>query len=268
MDAVSSATLKAIGKAAISSSSMPVHVPKTVLSRPLGVEKALLGTILASQRRGPRQTKEARPEKVLETTGSFWEKAPPQERLAAEEVARQDVYRQLVEYIYGLKLSGGAIVYDFVLQSRDVAAQVEGTVRGMEEKECRHLEDGTCEVVMQIDVGTIREILRGALRPSREGEKLSLVAFEGEPDDKAIEFVGSAGLPDSPGLAKVRARRAAQIDALAKQLVTQVAIHNDAEFFAAWNLDWPGMEAVKAAVAAAAIFLADAISLFIPQLKK
>lgn len=37
---------------------------------------------------------------------------------------------------------------------------------------------------------------------------------------------------------------------LAREVVTQVAINSDEEFFDAWNLDWPGMEAVKAAVEA------------------
>ena len=37
---------------------------------------------------------------------------------------------------------------------------------------------------------------------------------------------------------------------MAKRIVPRVRIANDAEFFAAWNLDFPGMEAVKARVAA------------------
>ena len=42
--------------------------------------------------------------------------------------------------------------------------------------------------------------------------------------------------------------RPAEIDALAKQIVARVAIRNDAGFFAAWNLEHPGLEAVRAAV--------------------
>jgi hypothetical protein len=38
--------------------------------------------------------------------------------------------------------------------------------------------------------------------------------------------------------------------ARARQIVPQVRIHDDADFFAAWNLDYPGLEAAKAAVQA------------------
>lgn len=40
-----------------------------------------------------------------------------------------------------------------------------------------------------------------------------------------------------------------ELRAWAKQIVAKVAIDNDAEFFDAWNLDWPGMEGVRDAVA-------------------
>ena len=39
-----------------------------------------------------------------------------------------------------------------------------------------------------------------------------------------------------------------EIRAMAEQIVTQVAIGSDEEFFDAWNLDWPGMAKVKDAV--------------------
>ncbi len=44
------------------------------------------------------------------------------------------------------------------------------------------------------------------------------------------------------------AARPAEMTEMAEQIVTQVAINSDAEFFDAWDLDRPGMEAVKAAV--------------------
>lgn len=46
------------------------------------------------------------------------------------------------------------------------------------------------------------------------------------------------------------ARQPAEVAEMARQIVPKVAIDSDEEFFAAWDLDFPGMEAVKAAVEA------------------
>ena len=46
------------------------------------------------------------------------------------------------------------------------------------------------------------------------------------------------------------ARQPPEIQSLAAQIVTKVAITSDAEFFDAWNLDWPGLAKVKRAVEA------------------
>jgi hypothetical protein len=46
------------------------------------------------------------------------------------------------------------------------------------------------------------------------------------------------------------AARPDEMNEIAAEIVTQVAINTDAEFFDAWDLDWPGLEQVKAAVEA------------------
>ena len=76
-----------------------------------------------------------------------------QAKLMTERAAKVDGYRNLLEQAYGLQVTGGTTVRDFVTQSDVVRTQVDAFIRGAKVVDTRILDDGSAEVEMEITLG-------------------------------------------------------------------------------------------------------------------
>lgn len=146
--------------------------------------------------------------------------AGPGARLAAEEVARQDAYRKLVERIYGTALDASTDVYDLALRSRVIDTALRNELKGMKEVGTRYYDDGRVEIAVKVTLREVVEIIKETYKRVTRDEQLvseeSLKDVERENRDKEILVVGRGGLAGSKGLEKVRAMRAAEADCYAR----------------------------------------------------
>jgi len=85
------------------------------------------------------------------------EQMKAQNKLLAERAARVDAMRKLAERIYGLMITSDTSVRDFVAESDNIRTEMEAFLRGAREVgRPRHMEDGTCEVTMEV---TVQELI-------------------------------------------------------------------------------------------------------------
>ena len=149
----------------------------------------------------------------------IWEKAGPQERLKATRAAEIDGNRLLVERIFGLQVDGETTVGDLALEEDAVNGVVQATLVGaISSEEPEYLPDGRVQVVRAVKIREIVDRLNRVIK----GRRLSDGSFrtisdkaktDRKTNEKIIEVMGNAALPDTEGQEKVLAKRAAEIDA-------------------------------------------------------
>jgi len=142
------------------------------------------------------------------------------ERLAAEEVARHDAYRKLVERVYGLGLDARTDVHDLALSSRTVDVAMQNELRGMKEVGTKYHEDGRVEMAVKITMREVVEIIERTVERVERGHRLvseeTLENIKRENRDTEIIVVGRGALRGTNGLEKVRAMRAAETECYAR----------------------------------------------------
>jgi len=155
------------------------------------------------------------------------------ERIKAIRVAELDATRSLVERIYGVALDSDTVVYDLVLADDQIGATVNRLVRGAKTvKGPLYQEDGQVWVVKAIKLRTVIEEITQKLTQQKKGrslvtvESLESVAYKHQ--DTIIDALGNGALPGSPGLAKIQAKRAAEIDAYRKLGERMMGVRIDA----------------------------------------
>jgi len=143
--------------------------------------------------------------------------AGPAARLAAEEVARQDAYRKLAERVSGFALDAQTDVYDCVLASHQVHNGLRGKLCGMRQVKIEHFDDGRVAIWVKITIRQVVEVIEKAYKQVKRGERLvseeRLNSIKVENRDRDLVAVGFGALKGGPGLAKIRAMRAAELDA-------------------------------------------------------
>lgn len=149
----------------------------------------------------------------------IWEKAGPRERLKATRAAEIDGNRLLVERIFGLQVDGETTVGDLALEEDAVNGVVQATLVGaISSEEPEYLPDGRVQVVRAVKIREIVDRLNRVIK----GRRLSDGSFrtisdkaktDRKTNEKIIEVMGNAALPDTEGQEKVLAKRAAEIDA-------------------------------------------------------
>ena len=95
---------------------------------------------------------------TIRVTGSGVGKAkykktsPGQYRLTARQAARMDAQRKLAEYTEGVQVTGNSSMSDLALEDDRVSTMLKGVVlrNAIEVGEPRYLEDGVCEVTMEL----------------------------------------------------------------------------------------------------------------------
>jgi hypothetical protein len=106
---------------------------------------------------------------IISATGSGI--APPelaetsQGKLMAERAAHADALRQLGENIMGVRVSSSTTVRNFVTENDVIKTKFQAFLSGAKRVETRHLEDGTCEVDVEIPLDGLKPIITSKTRP-------------------------------------------------------------------------------------------------------
>ena len=127
-------------------------------------------------------------------------KRKAQNKLLAYRAARVDGMRKLAERIKGLTISSETYVKDFVAESDEINASLMAFLSGVREKgKPRYMEDGTCEVTVQVTLRKVIVTLRKLHERYYKGDKVKLTDFEKmlvTYEDKVLTEVGM-GAPRS-----------------------------------------------------------------------
>lgn len=152
---------------------------------------------------------------------ALWEDAGPQKRLAAIRVAEMDALRLLVERIYGVNLDEETTVHDLILADDDVSSAVRHCIKGVvTTEEPDYLEDGTVQIVRAVKLRQVLQTITKTVKKEKVFGKLipvsAITKATKQNKDTVIDVMGNGALEDSEGLRKIRAKRAAEMDAYRK----------------------------------------------------
>jgi hypothetical protein len=78
-------------------------------------------------------------------------------RLGAERVARADAYRNLLEAIKGVSVTGSTTLKNSMEESMDVKTSVEGVIKGMEIVTTKYYSDGGVDVVVRVPLSALSD---------------------------------------------------------------------------------------------------------------
>lgn len=106
------------------------------------------------------------------------EKRKAQNKLLAHRAARADGIRKLAERIKGLRITSETTVQDFVAESDTIQTALDARLMGMKEVSVKHLEDGTCEVVMEIKLSQVIATLKSIHASHYKGNKIKVRDFQ------------------------------------------------------------------------------------------
>ena len=111
--------------------------------------------------------------------GAISEKRKAQNKLLAYRAARVDAIRKLAERIRGLHITSQTTVNDFVASSDTIRTAMRAYLNGMREVgKPRYLEDGTCEVRMEVTLKEIIATLKRFHRTYYKGSKIRVEDFD------------------------------------------------------------------------------------------
>ena len=168
-----------------------------------------------------------------ETPVAFADTINPRMKLMAHRAAKMDAYRNLLEFVYGLRVDASTTVRDFIASDL-VQSRLSAGIRGARELDYVAHPDGTAEVTVEIELGTLETILGTQIQYDHEIiEATGYGAPPGMPAGgtyapSSMAVVRSTGYglePDEPGLTPpekdLLGMRAAKVDAL-RNLVEEI----------------------------------------------
>lgn len=171
-------------------------------------------------------------EAVVDNRPAVWKQAPGKAAIKAEEVARQDGVRKLLERIYGLKVDANVEVLDLALASARFKGRLKAHLLGMRDKKTVYQDDGSCQKLMEVTMREVVEIVRKSYEKiERKGKIVAESRIERittENRDKLIQVWGSGALKGSKGLKVIRAQRAAEMDLYRKLAARLMGVQVDA----------------------------------------
>ena len=160
----------------------------------------------------------------------LWQAASGKAQVSALKVAQLDAQRSLAERIYGVRIDGATSVYDFVLASDKVESRLDAILMGASRTEAPvYTEDGIVYVVYGVKLRTIVEMLKMEAKRTNNTELSARLERLVYTEDTLVEARGNGALEGSPGLAKIRAKRAAELDAYRNMLARITGIHLTSE---------------------------------------
>ena len=111
---------------------------------------------------------ESWPHLVIKGTGSGVApaelKETPQGKLMAERAAFHDAIRNLGENIKGVHITSQSTVRNFITENDEIRTRFESFLQGARKVETRHLDDGTCEVDLEISLEGMRKFIHPGRR--------------------------------------------------------------------------------------------------------
>jgi len=105
-------------------------------------------------------------------------------RLGAERVARADAYRNLLEAVKGVTVTGNTTIKNSMEESMEVKTHVEGVVKGAEVVTTKYYSDGGVDVVIRVPLSTLIEKVSTTPAVAKEIESKESVKIE-PPADKS-----------------------------------------------------------------------------------
>ncbi|MDP6634249.1 MAG: LPP20 family lipoprotein [Phycisphaerae bacterium] len=121
------------------------------------------------------------------------EKRKAQNKLLAMRAARADAIRKLAERIKGLQITSQTRVQDFVAESDTIRTALDARLIGMKEVSVKHLEDGSCEVVMEIKLSQIIATLKSIHAAHYKGDKVKVRDFQQMTTTNKITIIRETG---------------------------------------------------------------------------
>jgi hypothetical protein len=103
----------------------------------------------------------------------------------AKRAAELDAYRRLAQRLLDIRIDATTTVRDACLESDEIIANLSQVIKGAEAVAIRYLDDGTCEVDMQV---TQSEIVR-AISHSKKG-RTRTTRIEDAPQDRTFTETG------------------------------------------------------------------------------
>ena len=111
--------------------------------------------------------------------GPVSDKRTAQNKLLAARAARADGIRKLAERIKGLFITSETTVRDFVATSDTIETGMVAFLTGVREKgKPKHMEDGTCQVVMEVTIQEVIVALKQMHKKYYKGDKFKIVQFD------------------------------------------------------------------------------------------
>jgi hypothetical protein len=163
----------------------------------------------------------AKPGDRIPDLPEIWKTVGPQERLKSLRVAELDGTRLLAERVYGVRLNADTTIHDLALRSDQIAAAVRDVIKGVSTTEDEeYLDDGTVQVTRAVKLSQVLETIERTIKQQQtEQGPVTLEdvgKVERENRDTVLEVMGNGALPNSLGLKKIQAKRAAEMDAYRK----------------------------------------------------
>jgi len=116
---------------------------------------------------------------TLRAQDALSEQKKAQNKLLALRAARVDAMRKLAERINGLFITSSTKVKDFVTESDDIQTAMQAWLSGMREVgKPKYMEDGTCEVVMEVTLNEVIMNLKQISNRYYKGNKFKASDFE------------------------------------------------------------------------------------------
>lgn len=117
-------------------------------------------------------------------------RSPGQEAVLAFEAARADAYRNLLESVEGLHVSGGTTVQNLAVASSETRTALDSFVRGAAVVEETMAPDGTAKVVVELDLDRLERLLGQKVE-----DGVRRIRMEGYGAPRSPEQAAQAGSP-------------------------------------------------------------------------
>ena len=101
-----------------------------------------------------------------------------QNKLLAKRAAEADCYRKLAEAVYGVQITSGTYVRDFVTESDEIRTAVDTFVKGIRLGQPRYYDDGVCEVDAEVTVAKLVTTLKELHAAHYKGNVVKTTDFE------------------------------------------------------------------------------------------
>ncbi|NQZ58673.1 MAG: LPP20 family lipoprotein, partial [Lentisphaeraceae bacterium] len=154
----------------------------------------------------------------------IWQEASGKDSMRALKVAEIDALRKMAEKVYGFHIDGHGSVYDFMLENAVINNSVSAVVKGASKTgKPVYSKDGAIYVEYSLVMRKVIEVIRKEI-VKEAGKTFEVTEQQIMNQDRLVSAMGSGALPNSEGLRKIRAKRAAELDAYSNMAARMMGI--------------------------------------------